>query len=130
MTQRFSPSTSAALLRPQFQSTPATFASRIAQPSASRWYSDAKAAEEPKKEEEKKAEDAAADPLAELKKQLEAKDAEARDWKVCFLGCSQSFLKRRNQNRIISFTNNEPIRTNACVLSPTSATSRIALSAK
>lgn len=49
-----------------------------------RWYSDAKeAASEGAKADEAKAEgNGEADPLAELKKQLETKDAEARDWKV------------------------------------------------
>jgi molecular chaperone GrpE len=53
---------------------------RAAQPAASRWYSDAK--EAPAEEAKKVEGEAEADPLAELKKSLEAKDAEAREWKV------------------------------------------------
>ena len=47
-----------------------------------RWYSDNTDA--PKAAETKEEEGAAKeDPLAAIKKQLEAKDAEVRDWKVC-----------------------------------------------
>lgn len=61
---------------------------RAAQPSFMRWYS---AESEPAKEAAKESAEGrpegesqeAADPEAALKKQLEAKDAEARDWKVC-----------------------------------------------
>lgn len=73
--------------RPQFVSAPA-FRSRAAQPVSSRWYSDAKEAEaeaakpaEEAKSEEKQG-NGEQDPVVELKKQLEAKDTEARDWKV------------------------------------------------
>lgn len=58
-----------------------SISSRIAQPSVTRWYS-AEAESKPKEGEAPK-EPEASDPVAELKKQLEAKDAEARDWKVC-----------------------------------------------
>ena len=76
-------------IQSQRQAAPA-FTLRSAQPAVSRWYSDAKeseakpAAEEAKdaKSEEKAAE-AESDPLAELKKNLEAKETEVRDWKVC-----------------------------------------------
>ncbi|RKU47317.1 Mitochondrial matrix cochaperone [Coniochaeta pulveracea] len=64
--------------RPQFYQMP-SISSRIAQPSVTRWYS-AEAESKPKEGEAPK-EPEASDPVAELKKQLEAKDAEARDWK-------------------------------------------------
>ncbi|KAH6900176.1 GrpE-domain-containing protein [Thelonectria olida] len=77
----------AAAVRPfiqsQFQSAPA-FALRSAQPAASRWYSDAKESDAKPAEEAKsetKEAGTEADSIAELKKALEAKDAEARDWK-------------------------------------------------
>jgi hypothetical protein len=66
--------------RPQFYQIPA-ISSRIAQPSVTRWYS-AEAESTPKEGEAAK-EPEASDPVAELKKQLEAKEAEVRDWKVC-----------------------------------------------
>ncbi|KAF7559877.1 hypothetical protein G7046_g4269 [Stylonectria norvegica] len=71
-------------LQSQFIAAPA-FTLRAAQPSASRWYSDAKDAEPAKAGEEAKSEgkeeSGEPDALAELKKSFEAKDAEARDWK-------------------------------------------------
>lgn len=72
----------------QFQSAPA-FTLRAAQPTVARWYSDAKESETAKPAEEAKeskdAKEATTEPdaVAELKKALETKDAEARDWKVC-----------------------------------------------
>jgi molecular chaperone GrpE len=70
-----------AVLRPQLRTAPTPlFTLRVAQPAASRWYSDAK--EAPAEEAKKGEGEAEADPLAELKKSLEAKDAEAREWKV------------------------------------------------
>lgn len=72
------------LIKSQFQSAPA-FTLRAAQPAASRWYSDAKESETAKTEETKtedKAANGESDAVAELKKSLETKDAEARDWKV------------------------------------------------
>ena len=70
--------------RPQFQTTP-SFSLRALQPSASRWYSESKeqpAENQTSEKTEANEENGEADPLAELKKNLEAKDAEARDWKV------------------------------------------------
>lgn len=69
----------------QFQFAAPAFALRSAQPAASRWYSEAKEdaakpAEEAKSENKEAGTEA--DTIAELKKALEAKDAEARDWKV------------------------------------------------
>lgn len=78
---RVAPRASAAqlLARPQAYAV-ATPAFRSFQPAASRWYSEAKE----EKTEEKKAESSeASDEVSELKKSLEAKDAEAREWKVC-----------------------------------------------
>ncbi|KAG8405283.1 GrpE, mitochondrial [Metarhizium acridum] len=72
------------LLRTQFQRAPAAWSSRAAQPAAARWYSDAKEApEEGEKAEKAEAKEDAGetDAVAELKKSLAAKDAEARDWK-------------------------------------------------
>lgn len=73
------------LLRTQFQRAPAAWLSRAAQPAVARWYSDAKEAPaegEKAEKAEAKEEAGETDAVAELKKSLEAKDAEARDWKV------------------------------------------------
>lgn len=67
------------LLRPQFRTIAPAYSLRGAQPIVARWYSDAKEAPAEEKKEESSGE---ADPLAEINKKLEAKDAEARDWKV------------------------------------------------
>ncbi|TWU78724.1 Mitochondrial matrix cochaperone [Metarhizium rileyi] len=69
------------LLRTQIQNAPAAWSLRAAQPVIARWYSDAK--EAPAEGEKAEAKDDApeTDAVAELKKSLEAKDAEARDWK-------------------------------------------------
>ncbi|KFG80617.1 mitochondrial co-chaperone GrpE [Metarhizium anisopliae] len=72
------------LLRTQFQRAPAAWSSRAAQPAVARWYSDAKEAPaegEKAEKSEAKEEAGETDTVAELKKSLEAKDAEARDWK-------------------------------------------------
>jgi len=79
--------------------------SRAAQPSALRWYSEAKETTEGAKAEEAKAEEnGEADPLAELKKQLEAKDVEARDWKDKCLRTVADFrnLQDRTQREVKS----------------------------
>ena len=73
------------LLRPQIQNAPAAWSSRAAQPTVARWYSDAKEAPaEPQGEKASGSSEANgdADALSELKKTLETKEAEARDWKV------------------------------------------------
>ncbi|KAK7403570.1 GrpE, mitochondrial [Neonectria punicea] len=71
-------------IQSQFQANPA-FTLRAAQPTTLRWYSEAKESEATKTAEETKSEskEAPAEPdaVAELKKALEAKDAEVRDWK-------------------------------------------------
>lgn len=72
-------------IQSQFQAAPA-FALRSVQPVVSRWYSDAKETEtkpaEEAKAEEKPAEgEKESDPLAELKKELAAKENEVKDWK-------------------------------------------------
>ncbi|KAF4453599.1 molecular chaperone GrpE [Fusarium austroafricanum] len=72
-------------IQSQFRVAPA-FTIRSVQPAVSRWYSDAKESEakpaEEAKSEEKPAEgEKESDPLAELKKQLEAKENEVKDWK-------------------------------------------------
>lgn len=72
------------LLRPQFQTAPSTFSCRAAQPAVARWYSDAKEAPatDAKDKPEAKEEGGESDALSELKKALEAKDEEAKEWKV------------------------------------------------
>ncbi|QPH06160.1 hypothetical protein C2857_004437 [Epichloe festucae Fl1] len=79
------------MLRTRFQNAPTAWSSRTAQPVVARWYSDAKETPaEGEKAEGENAEGEKAEPkevaaesdaLAEVKKNLEAKDAEARDWK-------------------------------------------------
>lgn len=60
----------------------AAASSRHFTPAMGRWYSDAKETKAEETKEETKEASAETDPVAELKKQLEAKDAEAREWKV------------------------------------------------
>lgn len=91
-------------IQTQFQSAPA-FALRSIQPSASRWYSDAKESESAKTEESKtedKTANGESDAVAELKKSLEAKDAEARDWKDKCLRTVADFrnLQERTQREV------------------------------
>ncbi|KAL6855190.1 GrpE, mitochondrial [Amphichorda felina] len=69
------------LLRPQFRTAAPAYTSRAAQPAVARWYSDAKEAAKEEAKEESKEGNGEADPVAELKKSLEAKEAEAREWK-------------------------------------------------
>ncbi|KAK1245329.1 hypothetical protein MKX08_004958 [Trichoderma sp. CBMAI-0020] len=81
--------TSRAVLRPQFQTAAPAVSIRSFQPAASRWYSESKESndtkEAPKAEEKAEAKEGEksgeTDAVAQLKKDLEAKDAEARDWK-------------------------------------------------
>ncbi|KAI6781847.1 molecular chaperone [Emericellopsis cladophorae] len=75
------PKTSAnlSLLRPQYRTAAPAYSLRAVQPASSRWYSDATTTKEEAKTEEGAT--AEADPLAQLKKELEAKETEARDWK-------------------------------------------------
>lgn len=82
---------SRAVLRPRFQTAAPAASIRSFQPAASRWYGESKESSESKeapKAEEKAAEakegekSGETDAVAQLKKDLEAKDAEARDWKV------------------------------------------------
>lgn len=78
---------SAPLLRSQFQNAPAATSLRAFQPVlSSRWYSDAKEApaEGEKAEGAKEEANGESGVVAELKKSLETKEAEARDWKVRF----------------------------------------------
>lgn len=81
---------SRALLRPQLQTAAPAISIRSFQPAASRWYSESKEASEAKeapaaegkaeaKEGDKNGE---SDAVAQLKNDLDAKDKEARDWKV------------------------------------------------
>lgn len=74
------------LLRPQLRAAAPVYTIRAAQPSVSRWYSDAK---EEKPAEEAKTEskegNGEADAVAELKKSLEAKETEVKEWKVSIL---------------------------------------------
>ncbi|KZL69434.1 mitochondrial co-chaperone (GrpE protein) [Colletotrichum tofieldiae] len=81
----------------QFQSSPA-FRIRAAQPAVARWYSDAKESAEAPKEGEKPADDAE----SALKKQLEAKEKEAADWKDKCLRTIADFrnLQDRTQREV------------------------------
>ncbi|KAK1595020.1 GrpE protein [Colletotrichum navitas] len=81
----------------QFQSSP-VFRIRAAQPAVARWYSDAKETTEPPKEGEKPADDAE----SALKKQLEAKEKEAADWKDKCLRTVADFrnLQDRTQREV------------------------------
>ncbi|KAF4970925.1 hypothetical protein FSARC_2121 [Fusarium sarcochroum] len=96
-------------IQSQFQAAPA-FTLRSAQPVVSRWYSDAKESEAKPAEEakeaksEEKAADAENDPLAELKKNLEAKETEVRDWKDKCLRTVADFrnLQERTQREVKS----------------------------
>lgn len=80
---------SRAVLRPQLQTAAPAVSIRSFQPAASRWYSESKESTEtkeaPKAEEKAEAKEGEtngeSDVVAQLKKDLEAKDAEARDWK-------------------------------------------------
>ncbi|KAL6910336.1 GrpE domain-containing protein [Trichoderma evansii] len=80
---------SRSVLRPQFQTAAPAVSLRSFQPAASRWYSESKESTEskeaPKAEEKAEAKEGEksgeSDAVAQLKKDLEAKDAEARDWK-------------------------------------------------
>ncbi|KAL7805869.1 GrpE domain-containing protein [Trichoderma gracile] len=86
---------SRAFLRPQIQNAAPAISIRSFQPIASRWYSDNKEATETKeapaanqKAGEEKTEssegdknNSETDAVAQLKKEIEAKDKEARDWK-------------------------------------------------
>lgn len=88
------------LARPQFQSTAPAWSIKAAQPITARWYSDAK--EEKPAEEAKDPETKEADPLAELKKNLEAKEAEVLDWKDKCLRTVADFrnLQDRTQREV------------------------------
>jgi molecular chaperone GrpE len=81
------------------QNTPRAF-----QPAMSRWYSDAKEtpAEGAKAEEAEAKKSGESDALAELNKKLEAKDAEARDWKDKCLRSVADFrnLQDRTQREV------------------------------
>jgi len=68
--------------RPQLFAAPIAASRTAGLQQRARWYSDQPDAS---KATEANGENAAKDdPLAAIKKQLEAKDAEVRDWKVCF----------------------------------------------
>jgi len=74
-------------IQSQFQAAPA-FTFRSAQPAVSRWYSDAKESEAKPTEEaksetksEEKPADGENDEVAQLKKTLQARDVEVKDWK-------------------------------------------------
>ncbi|RSL51659.1 GrpE protein mitochondrial [Fusarium duplospermum] len=96
-------------IQSQFQSAPA-FTLRVAQPAVSRWYSDAKESESAKPTEEAKTEtkkeeksaNGESDTVAELKKALEAKETEARDWKDKCLRTVADFrnLQERTQREV------------------------------
>ncbi|KAL6867964.1 GrpE domain-containing protein [Trichoderma novae-zelandiae] len=78
---------SRAFLRPQVQNAAPAISIRAFQPIASRWYSETKEAPAADQKAEEKTEspegekNGESDVVAQLKKDLEAKDKEARDWK-------------------------------------------------
>ncbi|KAM3528366.1 hypothetical protein MY4038_005904 [Beauveria bassiana] len=74
-------SASQLLVRPQAYAVATTPALRSFQPAALRWYSEAKEEKAEDNKTETKEETPASDEVSELKKSLEAKDAEAREWK-------------------------------------------------
>ncbi|KAM3459598.1 hypothetical protein MY5147_003654 [Beauveria neobassiana] len=74
-------SASQLLVRPQAYAVATTPALRSFQPAALRWYSEAKEEKAEDNKTETKEEAPASDEVSELKKSLEAKDAEAREWK-------------------------------------------------
>ncbi|KAM5355642.1 hypothetical protein ACJ41O_002288 [Fusarium nematophilum] len=91
-------------IQSQFQAAPA-FTLRAAQPAVSRWYSDAKESDAKPTEEAKsdeKGTNGEGDALAELKKALEAKETEARDWKDKCLRTVADFrnLQERTQREV------------------------------
>ncbi|OAA42434.1 mitochondrial co-chaperone GrpE [Beauveria brongniartii RCEF 3172] len=69
------------LVRPQAYAVATTPALRSFQPAALRWYSEAREDKAEDNKTETKEEIPASDEISELKKSLEAKDAEAREWK-------------------------------------------------
>ncbi|KAM3508056.1 hypothetical protein MY10362_001402 [Beauveria mimosiformis] len=74
-------SASQLLVRPQAYAVATTPALRSFQPAALRWYSEAREDKAEDNKTETKEEIPASDEVSELKKSLEAKDAEAREWK-------------------------------------------------
>ncbi|CAI6098441.1 unnamed protein product [Clonostachys chloroleuca] len=82
----------------------AAASSRHFTPAMGRWYSDAKETKAEETKEETKEASAETDPVAELKKQLEAKDAEAREWKDKCLRTVADFrnLQDRTQREVKS----------------------------
>ncbi|KAI9158440.1 GrpE protein-like protein [Paramyrothecium foliicola] len=100
---RLSAAGSPLLRQSLIQNTP-IYSSRALQPAASRWYSDAKdsAAEAGKPEQTEAKENGESDAVAELKKALEAKEAEARDWKDKCLRSVADFrnLQDRTQREV------------------------------
>ncbi|CAM1504213.1 Fc.00g018040.m01.CDS01 [Cosmosporella sp. VM-42] len=94
--------TTTPFLQSQFQAAPA-FTLRAAQPAIARWYSEAKEGEAAKPAEEAKTEgNVETDAVSELKKQLDAKDAEAREWKDKCLRTVADFrnLQERTQREV------------------------------
>ncbi|POR38997.1 Nucleotide exchange factor GrpE [Tolypocladium paradoxum] len=92
------------LARPQLQTAPSTLARRAAQPAVVRWYSDAREApaEGAADKAEAKEEDGEPDALSELKKALEAKETEAKEWKDKCLRTVADFrnLQDRTQREV------------------------------
>lgn len=92
------------LLRQSFRQSTPVFVSRATQPVTSRWYSDAKesSSDGAKPQEAEPKQNGESDAVAELKKALDAKDAEARDWKDKCLRSVADFrnLQDRTQREI------------------------------
>ncbi|KAM4059967.1 grpE domain-containing protein [Hirsutella rhossiliensis] len=91
-------------LRPQLQTASPAFLLRPARPAATRWYSDAQATptEGQSDKAEAKEQDGAADAVSELKKALEAKENEAKEWKDKCLRTVADFrnLQDRTQREV------------------------------
>lgn len=92
------------LSRPQFYQIPLS-AARTAQPSVARWYSsEAESTSKEASDAVKEGDALAADIEAALKKQIEEKEAEVRDWKDKFLRSVADFrnLQDRTQREVKS----------------------------
>ncbi|KJZ75049.1 GrpE protein-like protein [Hirsutella minnesotensis 3608] len=92
------------LLRPQLRIAPSAISQRFAQPAATRWYSEAKetSGQAEGEKTEAKGESGETDAVAELKKALEAKENEAKEWKDKCLRTVADFrnLQDRTQREV------------------------------
>ncbi|KAM3445415.1 hypothetical protein NHJ13734_000542 [Beauveria thailandica] len=95
-------SASQLLVRPQAYAVATTPALRFFQPAALRWYSEVREDKADDNKTEIKEEIPVSDEVSELKKSLEAKDAEAREWKDKCLRTVADFrnLQDRTQREV------------------------------